>query len=51
MCIGHMIYSVLDNISCDIDPKVKVTGQILCFLVNASPAQLINVATSNLVCA
>ena len=28
---------VLTNISCDLDPKVKVKGQILNFLVNASP--------------
>ena len=29
---------VLGNISCDLDPKVKVKGQILNFLVNASPS-------------
>ena len=28
---------VLGNISGDLDPKVKVKGQILNFLVNASP--------------
>ena len=28
---------VLGNILCDLDPKVKVKGQILNFLVNASP--------------
>ena len=33
----------LDNISCEFDPKVKVNGQILNFLVNAS----LNVVTSN----
>ena len=28
---------VLGNIPCDLDPKFKVKGQILIFLVNASP--------------
>ena len=28
---------VLGNISCDIDPNVKVKGQIMYFLVNVSP--------------
>ena len=28
---------VLGNILCEFDPKVKVKGQILNFLVNASP--------------
>ena len=31
------MYRVLGNISCDLDPKVKVKGEILNFLVNASP--------------
>ena len=37
---------VLGNILCDLDPKVK--GQILNFLVNASPKPF-DVATSNFV--
>ena len=32
-----MMYRVLGNILCDLDPKVKVKGHILNFLVNASP--------------
>ena len=40
---------VLSNILCDLDPKVKVKGQIIYFLVNASPPKLLNVATSNFV--
>ena len=28
---------VLGNISCDLDPKVKVKGQIMYFLVNVPP--------------
>ena len=28
---------VLGNIPCDLDPKVKIKGQILYFLVNVSP--------------
>ena len=31
------MYRVLGNILCDLDPKVMVKGQILNFLVNASP--------------
>ena len=39
---------VLGNILCDLDqgPKVKVKGQILNFLVNASP-KAFDVVTSN----
>ena len=40
---------VLGNISCDLDPKVKVKGQILYFLVNVSPPKQLYVATSNFV--
>ena len=40
---------VLGNILCDLDPKVKVKGQILNFLVNASPPKPFDVATSNFV--
>ena len=40
---------VLGNISCDLDPKVKVKGQILKFLVNASPSKPFDIATSNFV--
>ena len=46
-CIGHMIKRVLGNISCDLDPKVKVKGQIIYFLVNVSPPKPLEVATSN----
>ena len=28
---------VLGDVSCDLDPKVKVKGQIMYFLENASP--------------
>ena len=37
---------VLGNILCDLDPKVKVKGQILNFLVNAFPIAF-DVVTSN----
>ena len=37
---------VLGDISCDLDPKVKVKGQIMYFLVNTSPHELLEVATS-----
>ena len=42
---------VLGDISCVLDPKVKVKGQIMYFLVNASPHKLFKVATSNFACA
>ena len=42
---------VLGDVSCRLDPKFKVKGQIMYFLVNASPHQLLEVATSNFVCA
>ena len=32
---------------CGFDPKVKVTGQIVYFLVNASSPKLLDVAISN----
>ena len=41
------MWRVLGNILCDLDPKVKVKGQILNFLVNASPPKPFDVATSN----
>ena len=41
---------VLGDVSYDIDPKVKVKGQIMYFLVNASPHKLFEVATSNFAC-
>ena len=40
---------VLGNILCDLDPKVKVKGQMLYFLVNVSPPKRLDVATSNFV--
>ena len=42
---------VLCEVLCDLDPKVKVKGQILYFLENASPHDVLEVATSNLACA
>ena len=38
--------SVLGNISCDLDLKFKVRGQIMYFLVNSSPLKRLDVATS-----
>ena len=43
--------SVLGDVSCDLDPKVKVKGQIMYFLENASPHNVLEVATSNFACA
>ena len=40
---------VLGHISCDLDPKVKVKGQIMHFLVNVSPPKRLDVAISNFV--
>ena len=42
---------VLGDVLCDLDPKVKVKGQILYFLENASPHYVLEVATSNFACA
>ena len=42
---------VLGDVSCEIDLKVKVTGQIVFFLVNASHHKFLEVATSNFACA
>ena len=42
---------VLGDVLCDLDPKVKVKGQRMCFLVDASPHKLLETATSNFVCA
>ena len=47
-CIAHIMEKVLGNISCELDLKVKVTEQILYFLVNASP-QPLDVTASNFV--
>ena len=41
---------VLGDIFCDLDPKVKVEGQIMYFLVNASNHKLLEVAAANLAC-
>ena len=38
---------IMSIISCDLDPKVKGKGQILNFLVNASPPEAFDVVTSN----
>ena len=40
---------VLGNISCDLDPEVKVKGQIIVFLVNVLSPNPLDVATSNFV--
>ena len=40
---------VLGNISCDLDPKVKVKGKIKYFLVNVSPPKPFDATTSNFV--
>ena len=42
---------VLGDISCDLDLGVKVKGQIMYFLENASPHNVLEVATSNFACA
>ena len=42
-----MMKRVLGNISCYLDPKVNVKGQILNFLANASPPKAFDVVTSN----
>ena len=38
---------VLGDVSYDLDPMVKVKGQIMYFLVNASPHNFFEVTTSN----
>ena len=40
---------VLGNFLCDLDPKVKVKDQIMCFLVNVSSPKRLDLATSNFV--
>ena len=40
---------VLGNISCDLDPKITVKGQILYFLVIVFPPKRLDVTTSNFV--
>ena len=42
---------VLVDVSCDLDPKVKVKSQIMYFLENASPHNVLAVSTSNFACA
>ena len=42
---------VLGDVLCDLDHKVKVKGQIMYFLENASPHNILGVATSNFACA
>ena len=42
---------VLGDVSCNLDSKVKVKGQIMYFLENASPHNVLEVATSNFACA
>ena len=37
----------ISNIVCDLDLGIKVKGQIMYFLVNASPPKSLDVATSN----
>ena len=38
---------VLGSVLCNLDPKVKVTGQIIYFLVIVSPSKLLNIAASH----
>ena len=38
---------VLGDVLCDLDPKVKVKGQIMYLLENASPHNVFEVTTSN----
>ena len=38
---------LLGDVLCDLDPKVKVTCQIMYILVNESLPKLLEVATSN----
>ena len=45
------MWRVLGDVSYDLDPKVKVKGQIMYFLVNASPHNVLEEATSNFACA
>ena len=40
---------VVGDISCDLDPNVKVKDQIMYFLVNVSSPKWLDVATSNFV--
>ena len=40
---------VLGNILCNLDPLVKVKGQIMYFLVNASPSKPLDITASNFV--
>ena len=42
---------VLGNVSCDLETMVKVNGRIMYFLENASPHNVLEVATSNFACA
>ena len=46
-----MMSRVLGDVLCDLDLKVKVKGQILYFLENASPHDVLEVANSNFACA
>ena len=41
-------FGVKPYILCDLDPKVKIKGWIICFLVITSPPKSLEVATSNL---
>ena len=43
------MWMVLGNILCDLDCKVKFKGQIIYFLLNASPPKPLDVATCNFV--
>ena len=40
---------VLGNLWCDLDSKIKVKDQIMYFIVNASPPNRLDVATSKFV--
>ena len=47
--LDHTRRCPVPSTSCGLCPKVKVKGQILNFLVNASPPKPFDVATSNFV--
>ena len=47
MNISHDIEGTEQYFVYDLDPKVKVKGQIMYLLVNVSPPKPLNVSTSN----
>ena len=47
----NLAAAIMGNASCDPDPKVKVSGQILYLIANASPSEPVDTSTSNFRCA